>query len=93
MTEADKEARERLQKIVNGDLRGINVSIDYEKKEMDRFEKSKLLNELCHKLLRDCAEAGFTVADVREAPERLKEIIDISVRTDERAFADAIKKL
>lgn len=93
MTEADKEAKECLQKIANGDLKGINVSIDYEKKEMDRFEKAKLLNEFCHNLLRGCAEAGFTVADVREAPERLKEIIDISVRTDERAFADAIKKL
>lgn len=62
-------------------------------KEMDRFEKSKLLNELCHELLRGCAKAGFTVADVREAPERLKEIIDISVKIDERAFADAIKEL
>ena len=58
---------------------------------MDRFEKSKKLNELCHTLLKGCVEAGFTVKDVREAPERLAEIIDISVKVDERSFSEAIK--
>lgn len=30
MTTADKEARERLQKVINGDFPKVNISISYE---------------------------------------------------------------
>ena len=59
---------------------------------MDKFEKGQLTKKLCHSLLKECVEAGFSVADVREIPGRLNEIIEISVMGDDRLFQEAIKK-
>lgn len=56
------------------------------------IEKRKKLNALCEKFLKECAAADFTVADVRKVPEHLQEIIDISVRIDERNFSAAIER-
>lgn len=60
---------------------------------MNKFEKGQLTNSLCHALLKECAEAGLSVADVREIPGRLNEIIEMSIKIDDRLFQEAIKRI
>lgn len=71
MNDAEREAREHMRRIINGEIPEINISIGYEKSETEKEQEEKDLR-ICPKCSREVQrqEMNFT-RDCHGIPFRL----------------------